>query len=473
MAYTLSATFWTFSKRKNSTKRPATSGTVFNYCLKDVTSVLSPTLEIHDASVLVYNYCYLQQFGRYYWVGDKRSIAYNTYEVDLEVDVPGSWGADTYGQSVMAQMSASFYDDELDDERIQPTDIITPVVHASKTLDVFPATYQIEKMFSIVTGSGSNFGGLDIFTHLDTVGNVLSIIDALFDADNWQVKLNSVLKIDPLQIIRGMWAVPFDPAQCHGVSQASRTIALGLQNPQTINGALLDGPYVERHRDDLALPLPTNQDFRFSDRFVKYYCNIPFLGVVNIPTALAKSSGSLHYEYAADCVSGMYTITLYCGGVCLGTWSTNLKSEFSLASQGSQAGSVTSGAVMGAATVGLAGATAGGWKAALIGGIAGAATGGFRGALNTPEVNVISQASGSLAPAAKYTRDLEVYLYESDENVSPATFAATVGRPTQKVVQLASGIGYIQTANASVSFSGYRSEIDAMNALLDGGVYYE
>lgn len=473
MAFTLNGTFWSFSKRKNSTKIPSGDGYAFTYAIKDVTSVLSPTLEIHDANVLPYNYCYLQQFGRYYWVRDKRSIALNTYEIDLEVDVPGSWGAATYGQSVMAQMSAAYYDDELDDDRVQPVEIITPVVHASKTLEVFPATYSIETLFSLVTGSSGNFGGLDIFTYLDSVGNVLDIIDVLFDPVKWKQVVNSVLKNDPLQVIRGMWAVPFDVAQCHGVQTVTRTLTLGLAQSESVTGAALDGPFVIRHQDDLALPLPTVQDFRFSDRFVKYYCNIPFIGVVSIPVSLVKSSGSLHFEYAADAVSGMFSITLYCGGVCLGTWSTNLKSEFSLASQGSLAAGATSGAITGAGAVGLAGAATGGWKAALIGAIAGAAAGAFRGSMVTPDVQSISSASGSLAPAARYTRDLEVYLYESDENVDPATFAATVGRPTQKVVSLAAGIGYIQAANASVSFDGYQPEIDAMNALLNGGVYYE
>lgn len=475
MAYTLSGEFWTFSKRKNSTKRPAASGTVFNYCLKDVTSVLSPTLEIHDASVLAYNYCYLQQFGRYYWVGDKRSIAYNTYEVDLEVDVPGSWGADTYGQSVMAQMSASFYDTELDDDRVQPIDLLPSGGYASKTLEIFPSSYRTYTLLSLVTGTAGNFGGIDVFTDLDaSQSNVLALIDTLFDPSAWQRVQDAVLKNDPLQVLTGIWAVPFIPAQCHGVSQHVRTLTLGLANPAMVTGYALDGPKVLPHSDSIAIPQPTVTDFRYSDRFCKYYVNIPYLGVVTIPTSLVKKDPTLYYEYSADAVSGMYSITLKCAGVYLGTYSTTLKTDLSLVSQPSTGASAISGGILGAGATAIAGAATGGWRAALIGGIAGAAAGAFRGAMNTPDIQQVSSASGSLAPAARDNfRDLEVILLEGDSSVDPATFAATVGRPTQKVVQLAAGIGYIQAANASVSFAGYRSEIDAMNALLDGGVYYE
>ncbi len=471
MAYTLTATFWSFAKRKNSTKRPGTTGTDYNYCLKDVTGVLAPTLEIHDAGVLAYNYCYLQQFGRYYWVRDKRSIAYNTYEIDLEVDVPGSWGASTYSQSVMAQMSASFYDDELDDDRVVPTGEIVQDVHTP--LDVIPTSHSIEPMISIVTGANGYFGGCDVFYDLYNTGNVLSIIDDLFDPTLWQQVADSVLSSDPLSIINGVWSVPFVVANCHYVDAETRSLKLGFINPQTISGALLKGPFVKRHQGDLPLPSPSHLDFRFSDRFCKYYVNIPFLGTVTIPATLAKHQRALHYEYSADAISGMFSITLSVGGVCIGNWSTCLKSELSLVSQSSQAATMISGGIKGSAATALAGAAAGGWRAALIGGIAGAATGAFRGAAVTPDIEQVSSASGSLAPAARYQRELEVWLYEGDQNVDPATFTATVGRPTQKIVQLAANIGYIQAANASVSFAGYRSEIDAMNSLLNGGVYYE
>lgn len=475
MAYNLTASFWSFSKRHNSTKRPAaTSATTFNYAEKDATSVLSPTLEFHAPGVLAYNYCYLQKYDRYYFVRDKRSTAYGTYEIDLDVDVAASWGPSTYGQSVMAQMSSNFYDTELDDDRVQALDPISPASVSETFLPVFPQNYQIETLASFVTGPDGRFGGSDVFFNLDSVGNVLTLLDKLFDPAEWRQAIDSVLSNDSLSVLNGIWAVPFDVGACHNTATVTRNIDLGFINTQTISGAIVNGPYVERYQGDLVIPTPSVSDFRFSERFVKYYVNIPFIGVTTIPTTLAKYQRALHYECAADAVSGAFCISLYVGSVCLGMWQTNLKTELSLSKQISQTAAAIAGGVKGAGAVGLAGAaTKAGLKGGIIGAIAGAAVGAFRGAAVTPDIEHACSSSGSLAPAARYKRDLEIYMFESDSSVDPATFTQTVGRPTQKVVQLASGIGYIQTAAASVSFAGYQPEIDSFNALLDGGLYYE
>lgn len=471
----LNATFWSFSKRKNSTKRPAANtGTVISYVEKNVMSVLSPVLEIHNSAVLPFNYCYLAKYDRYYFVRDKRCIAYETYEVELEVDVAGSWGPATYNQNVMAQMSASFYETELDDDRVVPLDPISPAATNYKVLEVFPQTYQIETLASFVTGPDGAFGGSDVFYALDSVGNVLNLFNVLFDPAEWRSIVDSVLSNDSMSVLNGIWAVPYDVAQCHGVATVTRNIDLGFINTQTVSGAIINGPSVLRHQGDLAIPTPSVSDFRFSERFVKYYVNIPFIGVTTIPTTLAKYQRALHYECAADCVSGAFVLTLYCGGVCLGTWQTNLKTELALSKQASQASAAISSGIKGGAAVGLAGAaTKAGLKGGIFGAIAGAAVGAFRGAAVTPEIEHACSSSGSLAPAAKYSRDLEIYMFEGASSVDPATFTQTVGRPTQKVITLAANIGYVQCAAASVSFDGYEPEIAAMNAMLDGGIYYE
>lgn len=475
MAYNLTASFWSFSKRRNSTKRPAAaSATDYHYAEKEDTSVLSPTLEFHDAGVLPFNYCYLPKYGRYYYVRDKRSTAYGTYEIDLDVDVAASWGPSTYGQSVMAQMSSNFYDTELDDDRVQALDPISPAATTHVVLPMFPVNYQIETLASFVTGPDGKFGGSDVFFNLDSVGNVLTLLDALFDPDEWRSAVDSILSNDSLSVLNGIWAVPFKVDECHNTATATRNIDLGFINTKTISGAIINGPYVERHQGNLAIPTPSVSDFRFSDRFVKYYVNIPFIGVTTIPATLAKYQRSLYYECSADAVSGAYCISLYCGGVCLGMWQTNLKTELALSKQTSQTAAAIASGVKGAGAVGLAGAaTKAGLKGGLIGAIAGAAVGAFRGAAVTPDIEHACSSSGSLAPAARYSRDLEIYMFESESSVDPATFTQTVGRPTQKVIQLASGIGYVQTAAASVSFAGYQPEIDSFNALLDGGLYYE
>ena len=65
-----SATFYTFQKRINSTKQP-TGGSSYNIILKEGCSVNHPTIALDlglASSPAALNYCYITEFGRYYWV---------------------------------------------------------------------------------------------------------------------------------------------------------------------------------------------------------------------------------------------------------------------------------------------------------------------------------------------------------------------------------------------------------------------
>lgn len=62
-----------FKKRKNSTLRPSGDGQIIECTLKNGTSVVSPVLQVHisyQAAWNNYNYCYIPDFGRYYYIDD-------------------------------------------------------------------------------------------------------------------------------------------------------------------------------------------------------------------------------------------------------------------------------------------------------------------------------------------------------------------------------------------------------------------
>ena len=67
------ATFYTFSKKVNSTKQPTGQGTDHSIILKAASSIINPTIELDlglSSSPAAYNYCYIQEFNRYYFVSD-------------------------------------------------------------------------------------------------------------------------------------------------------------------------------------------------------------------------------------------------------------------------------------------------------------------------------------------------------------------------------------------------------------------
>lgn len=62
--------FWDFQKRINSTKQPSDQGVDLNVVLKNDTSILAPGLQLAAVNKPIYNYCYVSEFSRYYFIAD-------------------------------------------------------------------------------------------------------------------------------------------------------------------------------------------------------------------------------------------------------------------------------------------------------------------------------------------------------------------------------------------------------------------
>ena len=67
--------------------------------LKDQTSILKPTIRIlTNSNIHTYNYMYIPEFERYYFIDDIVSVNNNRWEVSGHVDV-----LETYKNSILAQ----------------------------------------------------------------------------------------------------------------------------------------------------------------------------------------------------------------------------------------------------------------------------------------------------------------------------------------------------------------------------------
>lgn len=55
--------------------------------LRAQSSVMSPTFTVQDTSVVGYNYCYIPDFGRWYYINGIDALRANLYELSLGMDV--------------------------------------------------------------------------------------------------------------------------------------------------------------------------------------------------------------------------------------------------------------------------------------------------------------------------------------------------------------------------------------------------
>lgn len=76
----------TSSPRKKLVK-DLTDGITLTGTLRGQSSVMSPSLQIQDMSVIGYNYCYIPEFGRYYYINGINALRANLFELSLGIDV--------------------------------------------------------------------------------------------------------------------------------------------------------------------------------------------------------------------------------------------------------------------------------------------------------------------------------------------------------------------------------------------------
>lgn len=452
----ITANFYSFSKRANETKKPTGNSYNVNVLLKEPCDLESPTIEVNDASILSYNYCYLAFTGRYYFVDSRESIAHNTYVLTLREDYAASHIDEAKGQSVYAVMSSYAFETAFDDERCIPTENITMNAESASCSVLSPDATNLYQLMSVVNNDGK-LSGIDIFFGLNNnlAGDFLKACADL----NWLQNIGmQVGQISPLDYVNEVWITPLLPHICHNVS-SNTAMLLDIQ----LSEACLADTGIKKHNALISIPRPSVNDFRYSEKYVKYYLCLPCVGVVTLPTSLLRANSYVRVDYAGDCISGNLVFNVSCGGVNLGFYSTSLKQSMPMSRQGDR----TATAIMGGALGAIAGYKLGGGAGAI-----GGAWGGFlKGAYTMPEGNAVMANGGSLAlwGARGTSTDIYLWIVESQSDVEPSTFAAVAGRPTEKVITIQNG--YLQTRNASVALSGTASEIDAFNALLDGGLY--
>ena len=84
----MNITFYNNTSEKNVLNKTLSNPLVLAGTLRESTSVIRPTIVIESSIPFVgYNYCYIPDFARFYFVIDVSSVRENIWSVTLRVDV--------------------------------------------------------------------------------------------------------------------------------------------------------------------------------------------------------------------------------------------------------------------------------------------------------------------------------------------------------------------------------------------------
>lgn len=76
--------------------------------LRGQSSVMSPSLQIQDMSVIGYNYCYIPDFERYYYINDINALRANLFELSPGIDVLMTYAEDIRNNVAIVDKVQSF-----------------------------------------------------------------------------------------------------------------------------------------------------------------------------------------------------------------------------------------------------------------------------------------------------------------------------------------------------------------------------
>lgn len=208
------ATFYTFSKRINSTMQPS-GGSVYSIELKAGSSAINPTIKLdvgQDGNPTAYNYAYIAAFNRYYHIRDWRWEE-RLWVADLVSDPLASFKTNIGSYTAYVSRAAATYDGDIMDAYYPAKAEITETKSDATTAPTF--THNInDGCFVIgVQGDSAAPNGGAVTYYAVKPAAIASLTNYLLDPQNYNIMdiEEDLLKciFNPMQFIVSCLWFPF------------------------------------------------------------------------------------------------------------------------------------------------------------------------------------------------------------------------------------------------------------------------
>ena len=472
----MTVTFYNLSKRKNSTKRPTSTGTDVTCVLKEGCSIEKPILVL-SGNTFTYNYAYISDCGRYYYVDDIVSPANGITEVTLEEDMLATAKTEIGNTVAHILYSSTGYDTDLTDTRILVKS--TKDIHSgSLTLKkgTVPPTPVFDTAGCYILTVMNSIGSDNGFTcsYIMNYSNITSLAGFLMGLND--IKFQELAKA---------FKAPFDAiVSCIWIPITQSLVENGCSDQNLIIGMIdfttdfgfpqckvLDSSQATENFPGLIPLIPRYSDFRAVQPYTSYSMYLPMYGVVDVNASdnrLPISQGGLPIFVTIDYLTGDIVVKIYQGfDTVIQSINYNIGIQCPLAQ--------TSYDVRGAVSA-IGGVASGG--GALMGGNGGGllsiATSllNFAAAYNTRSYSMKGSVNGRAETAWGFDFSLTEYAMDT-EDPDDVNYIARQGRPVGVTHAISNHSGYVQCDGASISLQGFEAEREKINSYLNSGFYYE
>lgn len=471
----MNVVFYNFSKRKNSTKQPTSTGTTVVVTLKQPTDIEAPVLLL-SGNDFSYNYAYISDFSRYYFVNKIISMANGLVQVELTEDLLASAKSAIGSTSAYIAYASTGYNIDIVDPRLiaRANRVYQDVAVESSGLSA-GGTYILGLInddnrfdnFGVVNYYAVSRANLKLFTHTFSDPNIWQAITQSFD--------------DPWGAVVSLTWVPYYIDPINGLANHTDT-ASELTLPtlrcydQDVDGKgrFIYDPIITLGTVSITIPY-SSSDYRDAAPFREFSLYLPGVGYTDISAADLYGSSVISISATIDIVHGDLIYKILDGNSRLiKTVTTNASVTQPLAhATYNAAGGLTTalGSVGGATTAAIGFGTGN-----IMMGAAGLGAMGLSAANMVMQANKHSMSIKGADNGKAQFQDVTYKLYETvidTEDPTSANYIAKFGRPVGHVGTISSYSGYIQCENASVDIQGLANERDQINNYLNTGFFYE
>lgn len=485
--------FYNFSKRDNSTKRPAdNAGLVLTCELKEESSIVNPTLLIHGiANPSSYNYCYIPIYSRYYFINDWVYMLGN-WECSAYTDVLATY-KDYIGESTQYIVrSSAEYDGNITDT-LYPTVAIdeSSMVQLGAPLagNLSTGTYVIG-----VINKNGGFGAVQYFAL--TAAQFASVCAYMFASNPAWYDLTAITKTTgqdineiafPVEVMKSLVnpmqyvvSCMFFPDSANVPTGGSASIWFGWYN-SGITGTLLGA--AGRSHKDISYTIPAHPQaasrgsYLNLSPYTRITVNAALFGFFPLDTSYFAETLAGTMTVGIDAITGEGTlfirndeghiISVHRAQVGVPIKLAQITRDYvghaaSVVNTASNAVSAVGGTIGKVLTGDIGGAVA---SAA---GGAGAVASGIESSIKSAmPVMTAAGSSGSMYELNRgWTITAQHFLLAQEDN-------ANRGRPLAQKRKINTIAGYIMVEDPDVSTNGIGSETASIRAYMERGFFYE
>ena len=459
-----SAIFYTLSKRPNSTKQPSGSGTTYDIVLKDNCSILTPDIKLDvgiAANPADFNYCYIADFKRYYFVSWEWSE--RLWIGHCKVDPLASQKSAIGSYTAYVARAASTYDGDVVDTYYPALADVTELKE-SATQDPGWSTSIGSGQFVIgVMGDDSGPNGGAVTYYAINAAGMYALTDYLLDDSNYNVTdiSQDLLKciFNPLQyIVSCMW-FPFQIAATSVIN-----IEVGWWTISTAAAKLSDPVYTRNLSFNIPKhPLAATRGNYLNLAPYSCYCvNAGPWGLIPVDNSELIGENSVAFQMTVDLYTGSGRLSQVSKDVL--AYVNEQVCQIGVPVQLGQ-NVINQGALMQTAGSGL---------------------GAIGSAVSLIPLSFFNNGLNSIVSAAELSQSVPSMLGSNGTIAFNTIFAlvgkfydvaaednTSIGRPLMQPKTISSLSGYIECVDADPPLACTLTEMEEIVSAMNGGFYYE